>query len=159
VVTTATTRFAPGIDVIPQTFPRRQPTPTVAPLQQCPRCHAKLVRDYDEPMCMKCGFQDYAHVAPTNGHGKSILSTATRYILRYVGDSRTLSESLAHVKVERLRNRVIYKVNCPFSDCQKTMEQSSLSGKRPVVQEQRYKCDDGHRVSLVPGKNGMFGWK
>ncbi len=158
-VITAPTRFAPSIEVIPQPVPRREPTPPVDPRRECPRCYTKLVKDYDEPLCMKCGFQDYEHVAPPNGRGKSILSTATRYVLRYVGDSRTLNETLAHVKVERLRNRVIYKVNCPFSECQKTMEQSSLSGKRPVVQEQRYKCDDGHRVSLVPGKHGMLGWK
>ena len=156
----ATTRFAPSINVIPDPFlPRREPPPSVTPRTQCPRCSTNLVRGYDEPLCLQCGFQDYTFVSPKIRQGKSILSTATRYVLRYVGDSRMLSETLAHVKVERLRNRVIYKVNCPFSDCQNKMEQSSLSGKRPVAQEQRFKCDDGHRVSLVPGKNGMLGWK
>ena len=38
------------------------------------------------------------------------------------------------------------------------MEESSLSGKRSEPQEQRFKCDDGHRVSILPGRNGMPVW-
>jgi hypothetical protein len=135
------------------------PAPSNSPRLDCPRCRRRLVVAYDEPQCLQCGYQQYDYVSPRNGRSRSILSTATKYVLRYIGDSHTLSPMLAYVKVERLRNRVIYKVKCPFTNCQKIMEQFSLSGKRPVVQEQRYKCNDGHRISLIPGKNGMFGWK
>jgi hypothetical protein len=113
---------------------------------------------YDEPQCLGCGFSDYTYTkpAPANGHSH-IISTATRYVLRYVGDFPRLTEALTHVKLVRVRNRVVYAVRCPF--CDRGMGQSSLSGKRPELREQRYKCMDGHRVSLVPGRNGMLGWR
>ena len=124
----------------------------------CPRCETRLMMGYDEPQCLHCGFADYEYAPKTPPrNGTNILSAATRYILRYVGDFPSLSESLAHVKLIRVRNRVVYVVACPF--CNKAMDQSSLSGKRPEVREQRYKCMDGHRLSLVPGKNGMLGWR
>ena len=127
-------------------------------VSHCPRCDTRLLMGYDEPQCLNCGFADYERtLASTPRDRTNILSAATRYILRYVGDFPSLTESLAHVKLIRVRNRVVYAVNCPF--CEKAMDQSSLSGKRPEVREQRYRCMDGHRVSLVPGKNGMLGWR
>lgn len=113
---------------------------------------------YDEPECLSCGWADYSHTdTRVNPNGTSIISTATRYVLRYCGDFPRLTETLAHARVVRVRNRVVYAVNCPF--CDNVMEQSSLSGKRPEAREQRYKCIDGHRVSLVPAKRGMLGWR
>jgi hypothetical protein len=38
------------------------------------------------------------------------------------------------------------------------MDRSSLSKRRPYVREYRYKCEGGHRVSLVPKTNGALGW-
>ena len=113
---------------------------------------------YDEPQCLRCGYADYSYTpAPRPASERSIISTATRFVVRYSGDFPTLTETLAYIRLIRVRNRVVYAVNCPF--CDKAMDQSSLSGKRPEVREQRYKCMDGHRVSLVPGRNGMMGWK
>ena len=86
-----------------------------------------------------------------------MVSAATHFVLRYVGDFPALSETLTHVRLVRVRNRVVYDVTCPF--CGKAMVQSSLSGKRREVREERYKCEEGHRVSLTPGKNGHLGWK
>ena len=86
-----------------------------------------------------------------------MISSGTRYVLRYVGDFPSLSETLTHVQLRRLRNRVVYSVTCPF--CQGEMEQSSLSGKRREMREERYRCTDGHRVSLTPTPNGALGWK
>ena len=122
----------------------------------CLRCGARMMMGYDEPECLVCGFSDYTFTS-VRTRGNSVISAATRYILRYVGEFPTLTETLAHVRLKRLRNRVVYDVNCPF--CDKTMDQSSLSGKRPEAREQRYKCSDGHRVSLIPRKNGMLGWR
>ncbi len=85
------------------------------------------------------------------------MSAGTRSVLRYVGEFPTLSETLTQVKLVRLRNRVVYGVTCPF--CGQAMTQSSLSGKRREAREERYKCSDGHRVSLTPGRNGALGWK
>ena len=124
----------------------------------CRRCHTRMVMGYDEPQCLSCGYADYSYTRETAARKKrSIVSTATRSVLRYVGDFPTLTETLTYVKLVRVRNRVVYAVSCPF--CNAAMDQSSLSGKRPEVREQRYKCMLGHRVSLIPTRNGMLGWR
>ncbi len=124
----------------------------------CPRCDSQLRINYDEPQCIQCGYVDYSYV-PLNAHKKrkSLMSAGTRYVLRYTGTFSTLSDTLTHVQLRRFRNRAIYHVSCPF--CRKHMEQSSLSGKRREVREERYKCNDGHRISLIPSKDGSLGWK
>ncbi len=142
----------PGVQVAPQ------------PLTNCYRCGTRLVMGYDEPECMSCGWVDYSQTtassASSNGassNGASIISAATKYVLRYCGDFSNLAGTLVYARVVRIRNRVAYAVHCPF--CDQVMEQSSLSGKRPDAREQRYKCSLGHRVSLVPAKRGMLGWR
>jgi len=142
----------------PLAAPRVDVPETVADPTNCVRCSARLVNIFDEPQCPVCGWADYSKI-PERTRGTSLLSTATRFVIRYAGDSGALSETVADVRVVRIRNRVAYEVNCPFLECQKTMEQTSLSGKRPEVREQRFRCTDGHRVSLLPGKGGMLGWK
>ena len=124
----------------------------------CPRCDTQLRINYDEPECLQCGYVDYSYTPPASKRStKSIISAGTRYILRYVGEFPSLVDTLTHIQLRRLRNRVVYGVICPF--CGNSMDQSSLSGKRREVREERYKCDQGHRVSLTPGKNGALGWK
>lgn len=122
----------------------------------CPRCDSSLRITYHEPECILCGYVDYEYKPKING-SKALLSSATRYILRYVGEFPELSETLAHVQVQRERNRVVFRVNCPF--CHSSMTQTSLSGKRREAREERYKCSEGHRVSLTPWKGGSLGWK
>ena len=124
----------------------------------CPRCSTHLSLSYDELGCVVCGFVDYSYTPPTSTKPKrSIVSTGTQYILRYVGDSPSLASTLTHAKLVRLRNRVVFGVKCPF--CYGRMEQSSLSGKRREVREERFKCGEGHRISLTPRGNGALGWK
>ena len=128
------------------------------PLLICPRCDSRLRFNYDEPICLQCGYVNYAYTAPDQIRRKTnLMSAGTRSVLRYVGEASTLSDTLTHVKLVRLRNRVVYGVRCPF--CRQAMSQSSLSGKRREAREERYKCSDGHRVSLTPGRNGALGWK
>ena len=122
----------------------------------CPRCDSQLRITYHEPECLPCGYVDYEYQVKTNGT-KSLISSGTRYILRYMGEFSDLSDTLAHVQVQRERNRVVFRVDCPF--CDDPMTQTSLSGKRREAREERYKCIQGHRVSLTPCKNGSFGWK
>ena len=145
------------VNVTSEVAPQRT-GPLPANGQRCPRCDMRLVKGYDEPLCLSCGYTDYTHT-PTNLHNKkqSLLSAATRHVLRYAGDFPNLADTLTHVKLIRVRNRVVYAVSCPF--CDKAMDQSSLSGKRPDVREQRYRCMDGHRVSLVPRGESALGWK
>ncbi len=143
---------------VPSVMPAEAaPAPSTAK-SDCLRCGARMTMGYDEPECLSCGWADYSRTdTKANPNGASIISTATRYVLRYCGDFPNLAQTLAHARVVRIRNRVAYAVNCPF--CNTVMEQSSLSGKRPEAREQRYKCTEGHRVSLVPAKRGMLGWR
>ena len=131
---------------------------TVKIRTHCPRCEARLRTIYHEPECLQCGYVDYGSTEeqPVNGR-KSIVSTGTRYVLRYVGDFPPLANTLTHIQLRRSGNRAVYHVGCPF--CRRPMEQSSLSGKRREVREERYKCTQGHRVSLTRRKNGSLGWK
>jgi len=126
---------------------------------KCQRCKSQLVMGYDEPQCLTCGYADYSHsrdIVPRWAR-TSIVSAATRYVVRYVGDAMNLADQLTHVRLVRHNNRAIFDVTCPF--CEGSMEESSLSGKRPEAREQRFKCEIGHRVSLIPRKNGMLGWR
>ena len=131
-------------------------TAAIGRRKTCPRCSAHLQLSYYEPECLQCGYVDYTY-SPTNGAKKSLISSGTRYVLRYVGEFSALSKTVTHIKLHRVRNRVEYWVNCPF--CDNSMEQTSLSGKRREVREERYKCTEGHRVSLTPVRNGGLGWK
>lgn len=123
----------------------------------CPRCDARLQINYDEPQCLQCGYVDYGYTPPNAHKTMNMMSTATRFVVRYIGDFPQLADTLTHVRLVRFRNRAIYQVTCPF--CDDDMEQSSLSGKRREVREERYKCADGHRISLLPGKKNDLGWK
>ena len=152
----------PGSAFALPTVPTRLPPYTVVETKPeaaaCPRCSTRLYAGYDEMLCIVCGFADYSYT--TEGLGKpstNVVSSATRHVLRYVGDFPTLSQTLAHAHLVRVRNRAMYAVKCPF--CHQSMERSSLSGKRPDVREERYRCQDGHRVSLIPTRSGKLGWK
>ena len=169
-VITATT---PGVQMTPQVSQEatrvRGPVattnvgvPSTTEGTYCPRCDTLLVKGYEEPQCLRCGYADYTYVGESMGelksqNGRSILSAATRYILRYTGDCPSLTDTLADVRLTRVRHREVFAVSCPF--CEKPMGQSPHSGNRPEVPEQRYKCIEGHRVSLVAGKNDLRGWR
>ena len=125
----------------------------------CPRCSSKMLKPYDEECkCMLCGFVDYSETdKSTNANSTTnIISSGTKYVLRYFGDSKSLMNTLAYIKAVRLRNRVIYHVICPF--CEKSMEQSSISIRRKTYKEDRYKCPQGHQVSVIPTADGNMVW-
>ena len=125
---------------------------------ECPRCEARLRITYEEPECLQCGYVDYRYTAQAVGAGKkSIMSSATRYVIPYVGTFSALTDLTAHVHVERVRNFVVHGVKCPY--CKKQMIRSSVSGNREGVQKGRYRCDEGHRVSVIPNKDDGLGWK
>ena len=125
----------------------------------CPRCEAPLVSMYYEPQCLSCGYVDYSYTPPAQIGKKNLMSAGTRFVFRYMGDAPKLAETLAHVQLRRLRNRIVFGVTCPFCETDVEMEQSSLSGKRKEIREERYRCPEGHRVSLIPRKDGSMGWK
>lgn len=145
-----------------QVAPKPFPVPVESPARpdgSCVRCGSRMFQGHDEPECVTCGHADYTHteeIAP-RWTRTSIVSASTRYIARYLGNSNNLSDTLTHVRLVPKGNRAVYSVTCPF--CDSLMEESSLSGKRMDPKEQRFKCLDGHRVSIIPRRNGMLGWK
>ena len=164
VVQTSSYPFAPAKPRVPIT-PRRVSNPSVdieksrANKTHCPKCSARLHVTFEDAECINCGYVDYEYVAPQVGNTRkgSIISTGTRYVLRYIGEFPALTQVVTHVKVYRIRNRVVYGVSCPF--CGSGMSQSSLSGKRREIREERYKCTSGHRVALCPDNKSELGWK
>lgn len=152
-------------DAVPNTAtsvaPRRQVQPGLTKLREldCRRCDTRLIMGHYEPTCPCCGNADYSNtrdMAP-RWQRRSIVSSATRNVFRYVGDSVHLAETLTYAELVRQRNRAVYAVDCPF--CQEAMEETSLSGMRPEAREHRFRCPAGHRVSLVPTSRGMLGWR
>ena len=128
----------------------------------CPRCEAPLVSNYHEPQCLQCGYVDYSYTPPARIGRKNLMSSGTSFAFRYMGDAPKLTDTLTYVQLRRLRNRIVFGVTCPFcktNDVDVDMEQSSLSGKRKEIREERYHCPVGHRVSLVPRRDGSMGWK
>ncbi len=124
----------------------------------CVRCGSRMFMGHDEPECVTCGHADYTHtqeMAPRTARA-SIVSAATRNVARYVGASEGLVHTLVHMRLVRKGARAIYAVTCPF--CEGAMEESSLSGKRSEPREQRFRCRDGHRISIIPGRKGMPVW-
>ena len=90
--------------------------------ENCPRCGGKLRTLYFEPSCVQCGFANYAHTPEASVTvRKSLFTAGTRQVLRYVGDSPSLADTLTHIRLERVRNRAVYGVECPF--CQGPMAQ------------------------------------
>lgn len=122
------------------------------PAGLCRRCGARMLMGYDEPQCLPCGHADYTYTREFSINRENLLSKATRRVFRYGGDSFAFSETLISTEVVRRGNRVCYDFLCPF--CSREMEEVSLSGKRPEGKEQRFKCEDDHRVSLIPGRSG-----
>jgi len=151
----ASANGAPAFGGVRQ-MPQEVPSPAEVYRMSCPRCSTRLRIGYFEPECLRCGYVDYTYRPRTTAR-KSLISSGTRYVLRYVGDFSGLADTLTHIRLKRVRNRVDYGVDCPF--CGSSMDQTSLSGKRREVREERYKCGAGHRVSLTPGRNGGLGWK
>ena len=129
-------------------------------LTNCPRCDTRLLMGYDEPQCPLCGFVDYSY-APISviPELKGLLSSGTKTVVRYIGDSPGLKEVTTVVRAVREGNRLTHQVNCPFCPDGKLMTQSSLSGKRREVREERFRCEESHRLSLTPKRNGHLAWK
>lgn len=127
----------------------------------CPRCQAQLSANYDEAICMQCGYVDYNYTdqsKPSTGRG-SLLSSGTRSIIRYMGEFHSLDATLIDAKLIRAGNRAVYAIICPFCDTPRPMILSSFSNRRKRVWEDHYKCGIGHRVSLASGQRGIIGWK
>ncbi|MBN18004.1 MAG: hypothetical protein CL758_00765 [Chloroflexi bacterium] len=122
----------------------------------CPRCNSKLRITYYEPQCIQCGFVDYEYKENIK-KSKNVVNSGTKYVLRYYGEAESLNNTLVNIELYRLGNRAVYNVTCPF--CTTKMEQTSLSGKRRDMKEERYKCEKGHRVSLKVKEDGGLGWK
>ena len=124
----------------------------------CPRCQDKLRINYDEPECLTCGYADYAYVPPKQLEEASILSSGTKYTIRYSGEYSVLKETLCQVQLVRVRQKVRWFLACPF--CNLPMKERTLSGMRRYKSEIRYSCEQGHKASLMDGsEGGELSWK
>lgn len=140
------------IQSAPQAPPQVETRP---PAGICGRCGARMLMGYDEPQCLLCGNTDYSNTREFSSNRQNLLSRATLHVVRYAGNSPTLTETSIHSEVVRRGNRARHDFPCPF--CSQEMEEVSLSGKRPDAKEQRFKCGYDHRVSIRE-RNGMYVW-
>ena len=140
----------------PRTQAPLEPHVRSRPASTCPRCHSGLLKTYEEPQCLQCGYVDYLYTPPQREvHG--LVSSATRLVLRYVGEFSGLEETLTDVELKRVNNRAVMGVTCPF--CTQPMDQSPPSGGKRQSAEKRYRCARGHRVALIENDAGVVGWK
>ena len=79
----------------------------------CPRCYAGLLKTYDEPQCFQCGYIDYEYTAPKASE-RSLLSSATRFVLRYKGAFNRLEDTLTDIELKRVSNRTVAWSNLPL---------------------------------------------
>jgi uncharacterized protein YbaR (Trm112 family) len=139
-----------------------EPAPDVLPIDQstvCPRCETRLwLTAYGELECLLCGFVNYHYMFPTNGKALSVLSTATGLVVRYVGDYPALADIQTEMRSQRVKNRVVYVVDCPW--CHEPMRLVAAAGKRKHRGKIRYECSVRHRINLTPPENGLgMGWE
>lgn len=123
----------------------------------CPRCRAPLwVTAYGEPECMLCGYVNYHYVVPTNG-AVSLLSTATIFVVRYIGDVPALADIQTQMKCHRVKNSLRYAVNCPW--CHETMRLLPPAGERKDRSKTRHECSLRHRITFRSPDSGLgLGW-
>lgn len=129
--------------------------------RDCPRCGAQLRQSYPdtEPECITCGYVEYGF-EPRRRQNAQRLFSATAFRVRYVGKFPEMKEQLCTLSSRRRATHtgsMVYDVSCPW--CGTLMSEGSLSGKRIDKQEHRYKCSQGHRVSLIITGRGVTGWK
>ena len=126
----------------------------------CPRCsHIMRITYHDqEPECWTCGYVDYTYTPLTQAR-ESILASGTQFLVRYVGNFPNMKDRLVHIQLARGCVTTVVKSHpfCPF--CDQVMELFSLVGKNRAVSEDRYQCDQGHRISLLRDLKGDMGWK
>ena len=140
----------------PRTQAPLEPQVRSQPASICPRCDADLLKTYDEPQCLQCGYVDYLYTPPQR-RVQGLVSSATRLVLRYVGEFSGLQQTLTNVELKRVNNRAVMGVTCPF--CTQPMDQSPPSGGKRQSTEKRYRCVRGHRVALIEDDAGVIGWK
>ena len=133
--------------------------PGILPGLDCPRCSARLFENYEELLCVRCGYTDYSRPLPKPPTGpRNALNAATLWIVRYVGDSPNMANDLMQVRTERSGYCIVYRATCPY--CKSTMSQSSRrSSKRIEKREERHRCDHGHIITLTWDEEGELGWK
>ncbi|MDP6714208.1 MAG: hypothetical protein QF368_06255 [SAR202 cluster bacterium] len=123
----------------------------------CPRCDSGMVAVYDELDCMICGYVDYSWTPPSSRSRGAGRGAEVRYRLPYVGDSSSMVGNTIIVTVDRRTTKQPLNVSCPF--CDGGMEQTSLTCSGKGAREERYICNQSHRVSLMRDREGGLGWR
>ena len=144
--------------------PSSSPAPAPANLPRaCPRCYwTPLLTNFDEIKCVQCGYVEYLTrveltAAESNADESIDIASetfrATTYAVRYAGAFEAQKSKVVYVTAyaePNMKKRdAQLRVKCPFCESGAAMSPASLSGKRRRQNEARFRCEDGHRLSLV----------
>ena len=121
----------------------------------CPRCNSLTLRRYDETTCPACGWVKYETEERVSE--ATPVTRITERVIRYKGEFAAMRDTRVRVRIARRKTKLVSYPFCPF--CGAEMRESSLSGKRRDIREERYACPLGHRISLVPTRNGGQIWR
>ena len=139
----------------------------------CPRCDSTpLLTHFDETSCIHCGYVEYSlrdgheqTAAESNADESIDIASqpfrATTYAVRYAGafpeQKGKLIYVTAYAEPNQTKRDALLRVKCPFCAGEgdgeggetTIMSPASLSGKRRRLNEARFRCDLGHRLSLL----------
>ena len=133
-------------------------------MQHCDRCETGVMAAQgDDLVCLSCGYRlyDAAINAPSVKGGLP----GNVHILRYLGKYEEMGNKTLIVEVSAVENRARAQVTplCPF--CAAPMADIGVANTRTGKGQgglwnrkdvQRYRCADGHRISIAAG---MAGWE
>ena len=123
----------------------------------CPRCDNGMVVVYDELDCMICGYVDYSWTPPSARPRRLNRGAEVRFRLPYVGSFKSMQGNVILARLDRTTTKQALDISCPF--CGNCMEQTSLTCSGKGVREERYICDQNHRISLMRDREGGLGWR
>ena len=155
--------------------------PTVG-YQYCKKCGGVLMQSYDELKCPKCGWVDYSYesepvstglslFANRNGRGSGkercgpIMIAEGRivpgYIARYSGDYEHLKGTQINIGLLKATStramgtatKLMLVPQCPW--CEARME---YIGRMKPRKEERFRCVQEHRISLVD-RGDQYTWE
>ena len=126
---------------------------------QCPRCGERLHTNYDELLCVICGYVDYSYVSPRQSNGVAA-SPANDDCARYVGGFPMLTDTVINVKLQQINGIIELTASCPFCKESRTaLLDHRKSGRVNGAQVWHYQCLVGHTMSLMATAKGTLVWK
>lgn len=151
----------------PQDQPENTPPGQTIVLKGCPRCcDGALSFDGEEWICIHCGNEDYFRARPSLESFRSRLSFdhAPEQTASYAHDG-----TYQRMRQVTVRYKTVIKFVaggntkrtilawCPF--CGGAMDQTAPTPRMRNAGESRFRCGEGHRISLFAMQNGDMVWR